>query len=65
MSGSGAVGLGVGVGCYQPGVYVPLTALFLILKILLGALGIWLSIYIFLLKHRSCVNIRNASPRRF
>ena len=24
MSGSGAVGLGVGVGSYQPGVYVPL-----------------------------------------
>ena len=31
MSGSGAVGLGVGVGSYQPGVYVPLKALFLVL----------------------------------
>ena len=30
MSGSGAVGLGVGVGSYQPGVYVPLKALFLV-----------------------------------
>ena len=27
MSGSGEVGLGVGVGSYQPGVYVPLKAL--------------------------------------
>ena len=32
MSGSGAVGLGVGVGSYQPGVYVPLKALFLVKK---------------------------------
>ena len=31
MSGSGAVGLGVGVGSYQPGVYLPLKALFLVL----------------------------------
>ena len=30
MSGSGVVGLGVGVGSYQPGVYVPLKALFLV-----------------------------------
>ena len=30
MSGSGAVGLGVGVGSYQPGVYMPLKALFLV-----------------------------------
>ena len=30
MSVSGAVGLGVGVGSYQPGVYVPLKALFLV-----------------------------------
>ena len=28
MSGSGAVGLEVGVGSNQPGVYVPLKALF-------------------------------------
>ena len=34
MSGSGAVGLGVGVGSYQPGVYVPLKALFLVYFIL-------------------------------
>ena len=33
MSGSGAVGLGVGVGSYQPGVYVPLKALFLVRRI--------------------------------
>ena len=33
MSGSGAVDLGVGVGSYQPGVYVPLKALFLVLKL--------------------------------
>ena len=31
MSGSGVVGLGVGMGSYQPGVYVPLKALFLVL----------------------------------
>ena len=31
MSGSGAVGLGVGVGSYQLGVYVPLKALFLVI----------------------------------
>ena len=31
MSGSGAVGLGVGVGSYQPRVYVPLKALFLVI----------------------------------
>ena len=30
MSGSGAVDLGAGVGSYQPGVYVPLKALFLV-----------------------------------
>ena len=30
MSGSGTVGLGVGVGSYQSGVYVPLKALFLV-----------------------------------
>ena len=30
ISGSGAVGLGVGVGSYHPGVYVPLKALFLV-----------------------------------
>ena len=30
MYGSGAMGLGVGVGSYQPGVYVPLKALFLV-----------------------------------
>ena len=30
MSGSGAMGFGVGVGGYQPGVYVPLKALFLV-----------------------------------
>ena len=30
MFGSRAVGLGVGVGSYQPGVYVPLKALFLV-----------------------------------
>ena len=30
MSGSEVVGLGVGVGSYQPGVYVPLKALFLV-----------------------------------
>ena len=30
MSGSGTVGLGVGVGSYQPGVYVPFKALFLV-----------------------------------
>ena len=30
MSGLGAVGLGVGVESYQPGVYVPLKALFLV-----------------------------------
>ena len=30
MSGSGAMGFGVGVGVYQPGVYVPLKALFLV-----------------------------------
>ena len=30
MSGSGTVGLVVGVGSYQPGVYVPLKALFLV-----------------------------------
>ena len=28
MSGLGKVGLGVGVGSYQPGVYVPLKAFF-------------------------------------
>ena len=32
MSGSGVMGLGIGVGSYQPGVYVPLKALFLVLK---------------------------------
>ena len=32
MSGLGAVGLGVGVGSYQPGVYVPLKALFLVFQ---------------------------------
>ena len=31
MSGSGTEGLGVGVGSYQPDVYVPLKALFLVL----------------------------------
>ena len=31
MCGSGAVGLGVGVGSYQPGIYVPLKALFLVI----------------------------------
>ena len=30
MSGSGAMGFVVGVGGYQPGVYVPLKALFLV-----------------------------------
>ena len=30
MSGSGTVGLGVGVGSYQTGVYVPFEALFLV-----------------------------------
>ena len=30
MSGSGVVDLGVGVGSYQPGVYVPLKVLFLV-----------------------------------
>ena len=30
MSGSWAVGLGVGVGSYHPGIYVPLKALFLV-----------------------------------
>ena len=30
MSGSGAVGLGIRVGSYQPGVYMPLKALFLV-----------------------------------
>ena len=30
MSGSGAVDLGMGVGSYQPGVYVPLKVLFLV-----------------------------------
>ena len=34
MSGSGAVGLGVGVGSYHPGVYVPLKALFLVYELL-------------------------------
>ena len=33
MSGSGTVGLGVGVGRYQPGVYVPLKALFLVMYV--------------------------------
>ena len=33
MSGSGTVGLGVGVGSYQPGVCVPLKALFLVCAI--------------------------------
>ena len=28
MSGSGVVGLGVGVGSHQPGLYVPLKAFF-------------------------------------
>ena len=32
VSMSGVVGLGLGVGSYQPGVYVPLKALFLVLK---------------------------------
>ena len=31
MSGPGTVGLGVGVGSNQPGVYMPLKALFLVL----------------------------------
>ena len=31
MSGLGAMGFGVGVGGYQPGVYVPLKALFLVI----------------------------------
>ena len=34
MSGPGTVGLGVGVGSNQPGVYVPLKALFLVCKCL-------------------------------
>ena len=34
MSGSGAMGFGVGVGGYQPGVYVPLKALFLVNTVL-------------------------------
>ena len=35
MSGSGAVDLGVGVGGYQPGVYMPLKALFqVVLKVI-------------------------------
>ena len=36
MSGSGAVGLGVGVGSYQPGVYVPLKALFLVISYMIA-----------------------------
>ena len=32
---SGAVGLGVGVGSYQPGVYVPLKALFLVYHVIM------------------------------
>ena len=39
MSGSGAVGLGVGVGSYQPGVYVPLKALFLVPHFYIVKLG--------------------------
>ena len=35
MSGSEAVDLGVGVGSYQPGVYMPLKALFLVCLFLL------------------------------
>ena len=46
MSGSGAMGFGVAVGGYQPGVYVPLKAFFLvcvtfhclIILLMLGAL---------------------------
>ena len=34
MSGSEAVVLGVGVGSYQPGVYVPLKALFLVSNVI-------------------------------
>ena len=32
MSGSGVVDLGVGMGSYQPGVYVPLNTLFLVIR---------------------------------
>ena len=34
LSGSGKVGLGVGVGSYQPGVYVHHKALFLVFNVL-------------------------------
>ena len=37
MSGSGAVDLGVGVGSYQPGVYMPLKALFLVGYVMISA----------------------------
>ena len=41
MSGSWAVGLGVGVGSYQPVVYVPLKALFLVILICTRILVSW------------------------
>ena len=47
MYGSGAVGLGVGVGSYQPGVYVPLKALFLVDKISNCEISKLLSLYRF------------------
>ena len=39
MSGSGTASLGVGVGSYQPGVYVPLKALFLVYNYLTDIKG--------------------------
>ena len=42
MSESGAVGLRAGVGSYQPGVYVPLKALFLVFGICDSMSGVYM-----------------------
>ena len=50
MSGSGAVGLGVGVGSYQPRVYVPLKALFLVFDTFFYNLNLVIFLHFYILK---------------
>ena len=57
MSGSGTVDLGVGVGSYQPGVYVPLNALFLVVNVVFFTLvfGVGISDCTISSNHHNCL----------